>query len=208
MEILLDVAGAGAQADTRGCRQMDEPVFQCMAAIDSLDEFIDGVTSSERNCYDNVLARRVKLLRLQSFGFLSTETDEGRALARILAMGRVIDKKSAELFQEAFNALPSGIKQSLVEGLNVDGISDGTAILPYYAPGLLAEALKNTPHADGQIVRTLSSFMRFLTRALDGTKRHPGELGVVVERDLSFANYVIKSEDFRSNPELPQSGLP
>jgi len=31
---------------------------------------------------------------------------------------------------------------------------------------------------------------------------HPGELGVVVERDLSFANYVVKSEDFRSNPEL------
>jgi len=89
-------------------------------------------------------------------------------------MGRVIDKKSAELFQEVFNALPSGIKQSLVEGLNVDGLSDGTAILPYYAPGLLAEALKNTPNADGQIVGTLSPFMRFLTRALDGTKRHPG----------------------------------
>jgi len=82
MEILLDVAGSGAQADACGCRRMDEPVFQTyMATIDSLDEFINGVTSSERNCYDNVLARRVKLLRVQSFGLLSAETDEGRALA-------------------------------------------------------------------------------------------------------------------------------
>src|SRR5438477_613766 len=47
MEILLDVAGAGAQKDARGCRQMDEPVFQMyMAAIDSLDAFINGVISS------------------------------------------------------------------------------------------------------------------------------------------------------------------
>lgn len=31
-------------------------------------------------------------------------------------------------------------------GLSVDGVCDGVAIVPYYAPGLLADALRNMPN--------------------------------------------------------------
>src|SRR2546423_4746309 len=113
-------------------------------------------------------------------------------------MGRVFDEQRAGQFKGAFHELPSGIKRSLIDGLNVDGLSDGVAIIPYYAPGLLAIAIKNTVNTDTRLVRVLTAFMRFLARVLDDTRPRPGEEGVIIERDLSFAGDVAGSESFQS----------
>lgn len=214
MEILLDVAGAGAVRDTRCCGLMTEPVFQSyMTTVAAMDTFLDGTVSSERECYDRVLRTRANALAQTGFALLSTTSDDERALLRLLTIGRVMDRQRAELFQTAFGQLPSPVRQRLVKGLNTDGLSlspnadtdTDTAVIPYYAPGLLAETLKNSP--DGSLIRALAAFMRFLARVVvvdDPTGIGAAEQSpvIVVERDLSFAQTVIKSKGFRDNPDV------
>ena len=90
-----------------------------------------------------------------------------------------------------------------MNGLNLDGIDDGVGMVPYYAPGLLADALKNTvDKTDASVVALLSSFMRFLSRVFGGSKPQPGTLGSMIEHDLSFVQDTIESSEFRDNPEL------
>jgi hypothetical protein len=203
MVTFLDVAGAGGHADTRGCIVMTEPVFQgYIVAMEALDDFANGRILSPRACYDRILETRAKDLQRQGFS-LPSLADEARALLRLLCMGRVTTKEQAEQFKQAFSQLSPSIKQDLVSGLNVDGTDDGVAIVPYYAPGLLISALKNTADkTDHTMIPVLFAFMRFLARVFDGSKPQPGAPGTVIEHDLSFVQETIKSSGFRNNPEL------
>ncbi|RMJ27574.1 hypothetical protein PHISP_01562 [Aspergillus sp. HF37] len=212
MATFLDVAGAAAHANARGCVAMTESVFQTyMTTTNILEEFVCGRIDSPRACYDSILQARAEVLLQDGFAALSTMTgDDGRAFLRLLCMARVVVNEQAGLFAQAFSDLPPAVKQNLVNGLNVDGVSDGIAIVPYYAPGLWAETLRNTADkTDTSLVRAISAFMRFLARVFDGSRSQPGEPGAVVERDLSFAQATIKAVDFRANPDvLDEIGLP
>jgi hypothetical protein len=211
MATFLDVAGAAAHANARGCIVMTESVFQAyMTTINILEDFVCDRLDSPRACYDRILQARAEVLVQDGFAALSTATGDGRAFLRLLCMARVIAKEQAGLFAQAFNDLPPATKQNLVNGLNVDGVSDGVAIVPYYAPGLLSETLRNTADkTDASLVRAISAFMGFLARVFDGSRPQPGEPGAVVERDLSFAQATIKGMDFRANPDvLDEIGLP
>lgn len=203
MVTFLDVAGAAGHADSRSCVVMNEPVFQAyMTTVDALDDFVNGRLPSPRACYDHILETRANHLEQQGFIFPPSK-DQRRGLTRLLCMGRVTRREQAEQFKQAFDQLSSSIKEDLVNGLSVDGIDDGTGIVPYYAPGLLAEAQKNTvDKRDVSVIPVLSSFMRFLSRVFGGTKPQPGTPGSMVERDLSFVRDTIKSRNFRDNPEL------
>lgn len=199
----LDVAGAAGHADSRSCIVMNEPVFQAyMTTIDALADFVNGRFPSPRACYDHILETRAKNLEQQGFVFPSSR-DERRGLTRLLCMGRVTKREQAEQFKQAFDQLSSSTKEDLVNGLSVDGLDDGIGIVPYYAPGLLAEALKNTvDKKDVSVIPVLSSFMRFLSRVFGGSKPQPGTPGSMIERDLSFVQDTIKSSNFRDHPEL------
>jgi hypothetical protein len=211
MATFLDVAGAAAHANARGCIVMTESVFQAyMTTINILEDLVCDRLDSPRACYDRILQARAEVLVQGGFAALSTATGDGRAFLRLLCMARVVAKEQAGLFAQAFSDLPPAMKQNLVNGLNVDGVSDGVAIVPYYAPGLLAETLRNTADkTDASLVRAISAFMRFLARVFDGSRSQPGEPGAVAERDLSFAQATIKGVDFRANPDvLDKVGLP
>jgi hypothetical protein len=203
MVTFLDVAGAGGHADTRGCIVMTEPVFQgYIVAMEALDEFAKGQIPSSRACYDRILENRVEVLQRQGFD-LPPRADEVHALLRLLCMGRVTTRGQAEQFKQAFSQLSPPIKQDLINGLNVDGTDDGVAIIPYYAPGILISALKNTTDkTDEAIIPVLSAFMRLLARVFDGSRPQPGAPGSIVEHDLSFVQETIKSSGFRDNPEI------
>jgi hypothetical protein len=204
MQIILDVAGAGGHVDPRGCLPMIDPVFRSyMTTISALTDFVNGKVSSERECYDLVLTAKARDLDQSGFPSLSVTNREERALLRLLTIGRVADGRRADRFKQAFDQLSASSRQALVNGLNVDGFAGDVAIIPYYAPGLLAEALRNTQDTtDPSLIKALSAFMRFLARVLAGAKSAVGAPAIIIERDLSFAQGIIKGPDFRSDPSI------
>jgi hypothetical protein len=201
MVTLLDVAGAGAHRDARGCAMMTESVCRAyLRTIEVVGEFIRGNIPTVRACYDRILMDRAELLHEKGFALLSVENAEERTLLRLLCMGRGDSLESARIFQTAFQLLPESTRRRLVDGLSVDGIGDGVAIVPYYAPGLLAEVMRSVHHKERScIVAALSAFLRFLARVFD--RPRPGADGIQ-ERDLSFVQDVIKSERFRDDPSI------
>ncbi|KAF7125676.1 hypothetical protein CNMCM5793_001915 [Aspergillus hiratsukae] len=204
MVTLLDVAGAAAHRDARGCAMMTDSVCRAyLRAIDVVGEFIKGKIQSERACYDRILMDRAELLHEKGFALLSVENAEQRTLLRLLCMGRGDSLDSAEIFQTAFRLLPESSRRRLVDGLSVDGIGDGVAVLPYYAPGLLAEVMRSVTNKKRScIVAALSAFLRFLARVFDGPQPRTDEKGGILERDLSFVQDVIKSGRFGDDPSI------
>lgn len=203
MVTILDVAGAAAHSDARGCLVMTENIFQgYMTTIETLQKFIQGGIPSERACYDQVLTDRAKSLHLKGCELLSTDNAEQRALLRIFCIGRVDSKQLADSFTKSFNALLATEKNNLIQGLNVDGLNDGTAILPYYAPGLTAEVLRGVRGKEEPLlVEALSAFLRFLAKVMEERKAVSNTSGVI-ERDLSFVQDVIKSSSFKDDPHV------
>jgi hypothetical protein len=201
MVTLLDVAGAAAHRDARGCAIMTESVSRAyLRAIDVVGEFMRGKIPTERACYDRTLLDRAELLHEKGFPLLSVEDSEERTLLRLLCMGRGDSLESAEIFQAAFQLLPKSPRRRLVDGLSVDGIGDGVAIVPYYAPGLLAEVMRSVHHKERSfIVAALSAFLRFLACVFDDSLPHTNG---IQERDLSFVQEVIKSDRFRDDPNI------
>ena len=203
LEQLLDVAGSAGHREFSSAKPMSEPVFQAfMTAHQALLDVLRG-HASFRKGYDEILVERSVLLDKTGFQHLSIDIPEERALLRLLTMGRTADRSQADCFADAFYSLPNTIRQSLVQGLNVDGIDDGKAILPYYMPALISEGLKNARNSTSEAKKdVLVSLMTFLTRVLDGTKPLPGQQGVIVERNLLFAKDTVRSDAFRMNPKI------
>ncbi|KAH8803412.1 hypothetical protein F5884DRAFT_507195 [Xylogone sp. PMI_703] len=205
LNTLLDVAGAGGHEDARCCARMSEPVFQGrMVTIEALNDFVLGSVLSQRECYDRILEAKAKILAQKEFVLLTVSKDEDRALLRLIAMGRASsNKKHAVFIKQAFEQLPEPTRRRLVKGLNVDGVSNDIAIIPYNAPALFAVVFRNTQDGkDVSLTSALMALMRLLTRVLNDTKIQAGETGTVVERDLSFVQDVIKSQSFYANPNI------
>lgn len=201
MELLLDVAGADGHLGARGAKAMIEPVFQSFMTTRRVLQDIVAGKCDLRAGYDQVLTQRQEMLVKDGFEPLSVKKPRDRALLRLLTMSRTASKSQAKQISEAFDNLPERTQTALIEGLSVDGYNDGTAILPYYIPALFAETIRNTAKSnDEQQVAALSSVMRFLTRVYHGTKPMPGKVGAVVECDLSFAQGIVKSLDFKADP--------
>lgn len=202
MVTLLDVAGAAAHRNARGCLVMMESVYQgYITTIEALEKFVQGKIESKHTCYDQILFNRARSLHLKGYELLSTGNMEERALLRIFCMGRVDNRTTADLFRRAFNTLSITEKKNLVNGLNVAGINGGIAILPYYAPGLTSEVLRGVQgKEEPAIIKALSALMRFMARVME-PKSDPNDSGVI-ERDLSFVQGTIKSSDFRDNPDV------
>ena len=206
MELLLDVAGADGHLDARGAKAMIEPVFQSFMTTRQVLQDIVAGKCDLRTGYDQVLTQRQEMLVKDGFEPLSVTEPCERALLRLLTMSRTASKRQAKQISQAFHNLPDRTQQALVDGLSVDGYNDGTAILPYYIPALFAETIRNTAKSnDKQQVAALCSVMRFLTRVYNGTKPMPGKAGAVVERDLSFAQDIVKGRKFKADPSILDS---
>ena len=134
---------------------------------------------------------------------LSVKVKAERALLRLLAMGRAATKDQAELFEKAFIKLSHQDREDLVEGLNVDGLNDGVAVLPYYMPAIFHETLKSTETLPlDRRIAAVSSVMRFLKRIYGGTKPTPGAEDDVLECSVAFAKDTVQGDVFREDPSV------
>ena len=203
LETLFDVAGASANREARCAKQMVEPVFQSyMMTRDIIMNVIEGRGSLREN-YDQLLAKHGRNLETRGFRRLVVSVPSERALLRLLMMGRSTNNaEQAGLFEAAFEALPPKDKQALVNGLNVDGVDDGEAIIPYYMPALIAEGLRNTTDSATLKIKALSSLMRFLGRVYGNPKDVRGTHGSVVEHNLMYVMEVVHGQAFKVDPEV------
>ena len=167
MEQILDVAGAAGHIDHTCAKKLIEPVFQAFKTVHEVSLEIIAGNSNLRQGYDKVLSNRNDMLVNTGYRRLSVNDPEERALLRLLTMGRTADKQQAELFEAAFDGLDPANKDKLVQGLNVDGNEDETAVLPYYMPAIISEGLENIqdlPQPEKE--RAVTSLMRYLGRVL------------------------------------------
>ncbi|PVF95028.1 hypothetical protein CPB86DRAFT_788514 [Serendipita vermifera] len=203
LETIFDVAGAAANADPKCAKAMVESVFQTYMIVHNVLHDVVEERGTLRENYDRMLTEHGTIVARQGFRSLSVSVPEERALLRLMVMGRsTFNKDQAQWFEKAFNQLPEREKRQLVNGLNVDGVDDGKAILPYYMPALFAEALKNTSEAEPSKVAAIQSLMRFLARVYGNSRAVPGKPGKVKERDLMFAAETIRSPEFKTNPSV------
>ncbi|PWY86804.1 hypothetical protein BO70DRAFT_369855 [Aspergillus heteromorphus CBS 117.55] len=192
LEIMFDVAGAGGHIDARGATRMIEPVCQSLLLAHPILERVTAGQLSLRDAYDEVLRNRGCILSKKGFKELSTAVPADRAFLRLCAMGRVADLPLAQLFDEAFNSLPDETRDALVNGLNVDGLDDGQAVILYYMPALFAELLRVTKDLSkpGRL-EALVYLLSFMARTYKGSSPHKGEKGSIIERDVSPAKDIV-----------------
>jgi hypothetical protein len=214
MEQILDVAGALGHLDSTGAKNLIEPVFQAFKTVREVSLDIIAGNSNPRQGYDKVLTKRGNMLSIKGFRRLSVSDREERALLRLLTMGRTADKEQAELFSKAFHDLDQHNKEQLVTGLNVDGNVNETAVLPYYMPAIISTTLETTKDSDDETkCRALTSLMRYLAKVLGSAGSDltgvpegvvfSGEVpGIIIERNMSKAQDVINSPEFKTNPDL------
>lgn len=206
MEVILDVSGASGHIDSCCAAQMTEPVFQTYLTIhETLLNIIEKRITPQEG-YDCIFLARHRLLRDAGFQKeLSTQDPADRALLRLLTMGRVVDRDRADCFVKAFEDLAPDTKQNVVDLLNVNGVDGQAAIIFFYAPALISEALKNTDGPEHE-VQVLGALMRLLTRIHDREKArlHRQESNIRTI-NLSFAQETIRSEEFSKNPKCLDS---
>lgn len=172
MEQILDLAGAQAHVHTptqghfNGATNLTEPVFQAFKTVQEASLSIIKRQCTLRQGYDRVLSGRGAMLEAVGYKHLSVHDDKQRALLRLLTMGRTSTLQQATLIERAFTDLDPVYKSLLIQGLNIDGDrEDQTAVIPYYMPAMLAEAIRNTRNSPKQ-VQALTSLMRYLARVL------------------------------------------
>lgn len=213
MEQILDVAGAAGHLDSSGAKNLIEPVFQAFKTVHEVSLDIIAGKHTLRQGYDKILTKRGDMLSFKGFRKLSVSNQQDRALLRLLTMGRTADKEQAELFSEAFDALDDASKDELIKGLNIDGDDNETAVLPYYMPAIISTALQNTQNADEDgKQRALTALMRYLARVLDASGHDMVEFedrpfaaevpGIIIERNMSKAQDVINSPEFKEDPDV------
>lgn len=202
-ETIFDVSGSGAHRDSRGANRMIEPVCQSFLQAWPILQGIITDSTSLCEAYDQVLLNRGQLVFEQGFPALSTTDCSERALLRLFAIGRVADRSVAEQFQKAFNGLTEQTRDALVDGLNVNGIDDGQAVLLYYIPALFAETTRMMRDAstEEQII-ALQCLMCFMARTYGDSRSHAGQEGSIRERDVSPTIKIVCDPSFRHDPHI------
>jgi hypothetical protein len=133
VHLLFDVAGAGGAKNPVGAAAMIQPVYDGFRTGGKiLRKIYEGVQVTE--LYDMFLRERAKTLGLPM------GNPRERAIVRLALMSRAGNPKTAQEVVNVFNSLPENAKAILVQELNVSGVDDGFATLPYYAPALFAES--------------------------------------------------------------------
>ncbi|KKY15532.1 hypothetical protein UCRPC4_g06335 [Phaeomoniella chlamydospora] len=204
LEVILDVSGAGGHIDSRSALRMIEPVFQAYATCRyALEDIIAG-RKNLRQAYDQVLQQRGKLLDAKGFKRLSATIPSERALLRLMCMGRVDNPQNAGLMATAFDGMRNTSRQKLIDGLSVDGIEDGEAILLYYIPGVFAETFKIMRESSNpRKIEALRSVMRFMVKVYGGSKPQPGQPGKITERNVGLAaKDIIATDEFKHDPSI------
>ncbi|KAI3017321.1 hypothetical protein CBS147347_10317 [Aspergillus niger] len=197
LEIMFDVAGAGAHVDACGPVRMIEPVCQSFLLTYKILQRVISNTIDIQEAYDEVLQNRGRILSDKGFPKLSTDDKHERALLRLCAMGRVADIDLAERFRKALLGLSDSHRAELIEELNKSGLGHEQAVILYYMPALFAELLRHTQQAPEETqIKALTSLMGFMRRTYIGAKNVSGETDLIIECDVSGAKSKIQAPEF------------
>jgi hypothetical protein len=194
MEQLLDIAGAAGHMDWTCAKKLNQPIFESYRNVFHACHGVISGTLDACQGYDHVLIRRAEYIHKKGFRLLKVECDQyERALMRLLCMGNVTTKETAEMYESAVNSLQQATKDALVYALNVDGSVDEPAIQPTYAPALLSLIKKQT-----ELVAVLEYFSRVMS-----VKARVDSSAILVERSvLGVLKRHIASDEFRENPSI------
>ncbi|GLI78425.1 hypothetical protein PoHVEF18_006740 [Penicillium ochrochloron] len=194
MEQLLDIAGAAGHMDWTCAKKLNQPIFESYRNVFHACHGVISGTLDARQGYDHVLIRRAEYIHKKGFRLLKVESDQyERALMRLLCMGNVTTKKTAEMYESAVNSLQQATKDALVYALNVDGSVDEPAIQPTYAPALLSLIKKQTE---------LAAVLEYFSRVMS-VKARVDSSAILVERSvLGVLKRHITSDEFRENPSI------
>lgn len=194
MEQLLDIAGAAGHMDWTCAKKLNQPIFDSYRNVfQACYKVIDG-TLDARQGYDHVLIGRAEYIHTKGFRLLRVENNQyERALMRLLCMGNVTTRETAEMFESALDSLQPAAKDALVYALNVDGSVDEPAIQPTYMPALFSLIKKPTE---------LVAVLHYLARVMS-TKARVDSSPVIVERSvLAVLKRHIEGDEFRDNPSI------
>ena len=201
-EIILDVAGAQGHIDARCCLTMTEPVFQSYGGVRKALFSMIEQRLSPREAYDQVLDQRANLLSQLGFRHLRIREKRDRSLLRLLCLARAYSLKEAQILDKALSSMSSSQRDVLVNGLSVDGIDDGDAIIPYYAPSLFAVAFRRLRSSEQKIFEAVQAILRLLSRVYASHNSPEDTAGRVIECDLHFVQETLKSEAFTNDPSV------
>ncbi|PNS20934.1 hypothetical protein CAC42_2865 [Sphaceloma murrayae] len=204
IEFAMDLAGVRGHVSHDGAQILTQPNVSTLIHTHAILKNVARGKIQLTTAYDAVLHRRAEDLLRAGFKWTVNDDQVRRALLRIFMMSRTTGKTQANLLVKAGNALPRPLGEELVLALNVTGCDeDGKAIIPYYMPALFscAFALFKGDTTENHRVAVLASLLRFLARALQGTRPHKAA-SEVIEVNLLFAKSTILSEAFHQDPSV------
>jgi hypothetical protein len=128
---LFDFAGVMGHVNAGGSMVMTEDNYQAFsAAIEELTKEPLGQS------YHRYIAQRSRLVGLQA------DTPEGIAMGRIAALSRAFKPEQGQAIQTAWATLSDEERQTLTAELTETGLDGHKGILVYYAPAVIANAVK------------------------------------------------------------------
>lgn len=136
LHALCDIGGAaGHQVQNGSAILTQQGYLGFKYAIEAIRKLATGSPVVE--VYDHYL-----LLRSYDLETVIND-DESRALVRLCCMLRMYQSGDVQKVKEVWRQLPSNVRVILIHELGRNGTDDGWAILPYYAPAMLANLLRS-----------------------------------------------------------------
>jgi hypothetical protein len=121
--------------DWTSARKLVEPIVQAYRVSHDVVTGILSGTLDPCAGYDLVLTRRADLLRHKGFRALDLGNADDRALSRLICMGGVADRPTADLYEAVWTSLDELARQGVVRSLNLPGCVADLHACPAHTSG-------------------------------------------------------------------------
>ena len=161
-EAIIDIAGVAGATNQRGSVVLNRP---------TAENFLLAAGAIQRQggspeMYDDFLSSKAELLDIAE-----TDHDTRRAITRVCLMARLNTPSDVAVVENYF-AQTSGQNDSFIAEMCETGYGDKPAILPYYSPAVISNALGFYKKAGvgNPLEATLAKVIPFLQRSIDETR--------------------------------------
>lgn len=144
---IYDFSGATGHVRHDSSMLMNED--NLFAYLTAADELMKDPRDQAYQRYINIRAERVGI---------AADTAQGFALGRIAAMARTFTPEGGEAIKRVWENLPCKAREILAEELSVSGSDGKTGLLIYYAPAVIANAVKTAKDFERGLRLSLLSF--------------------------------------------------
>ena len=148
------------------------------------------MTEPQEFAYQRYIARRGQKAGIDS------NTPCGYAQSRVAAMARVFTKEKGQVIKDVWAKLPDNTKKILEDELNETGQGKRKAILIYYAPAVIANAVQSSKDFNKGLERGLKA----LAKVFDDTRKQQNNdngRGVISINVSSLAKSMLVAEQVK-----------